>query len=125
MKKMCQYDTSTWQISLSVIILLKSESLCVPLTHTKIISFPLFLLSLLSKEANMEDELVTKPLLVKQEPDNISSSNDLGDSSGAGAAVRPNDSSATVILVISTFVVACSIFTGGSVVSTITSIQNQ
>ena len=96
-----------------------------PLTHAKIISFPLFLLTLLSKEANMEDELVTKPLLVKQEPDNISSSNDLGDSSGAGAAVRPNDSSATVILVISTFVVACSTFTGGSVVSTITSIQNQ
>ena len=96
-----------------------------PLTHAKIISFPLFLLTLLSKEANMEDELVTKPLLVKQEPDNIRGSNDHGDSSGAGAAVRPNDSSATVILVISTFVVACSTFTGGSVVSTITSIQNQ
>uniref|UniRef100_A0A7N2L465 Major facilitator superfamily (MFS) profile domain-containing protein n=2 Tax=Quercus lobata TaxID=97700 RepID=A0A7N2L465_QUELO len=63
----------------------------------------------------MEDELVIKPLLVKQEPDNISDSNDHGDSSGAGAAVRPNDSSATVILVISTFVVACSTFTGGSV----------
>ncbi|KAM4108472.1 hypothetical protein ACJW30_03G048800 [Castanea mollissima] len=61
----------------------------------------------------MEDELVTKPLLVKQEPDNISNSNDHGDSSGAGAAVRPNDSSATVILVISTFVVACSAFTVG------------
>ena len=96
-----------------------------PLTHAKIISFPLFLLTLLSKEANMEDELVTKPLLVKQEPDNISNSNDHGDCSGAGAAVRPNDSSATVILVISTFVVAYSTFTGGCVVSTITSIQNQ
>ncbi|KAL4637230.1 hypothetical protein ACB092_03G064100 [Castanea dentata] len=63
----------------------------------------------------MEDELLTKPLLVKQKPDNISNSNDHGDSSGAGAAVRPNDSSATVILVISTFVVACSTFTGGCV----------
>ncbi|KAM3704979.1 hypothetical protein ACJW31_03G047100 [Castanea mollissima] len=63
----------------------------------------------------MEDELLTKPLLVKQKPDNISNINDHGDSSGAGAAVRPNDSSATVILVISTFVVACSTFTGGCV----------
>lgn len=68
---------------------------------------------------------MTKPLLVKQEPDNISNSNGHGDSSGAGAAVRQNDSSATFILVISTFVVACSTFTGGCIVSTITSIQNQ
>nr|POE94037.1 sugar transporter erd6-like 5 [Quercus suber] len=63
----------------------------------------------------MEDELVTKPLLVKQEPDNISNSNGHGESSGAGAAVRQNDSSATFILIISTFVVACSTFTGGCV----------
>ncbi|KAL0005797.1 hypothetical protein SO802_013358 [Lithocarpus litseifolius] len=72
----------------------------------------------------MEDELVTKPLLVKQEPDNISNSNDQGDSSGAGAAVavRP-DSSATVMLVISTFVVACSIFTSGCAYSVFGSIM--
>jgi hypothetical protein len=74
----------------------------------------------------MEEELVVKPLLVKQEPDNISISNHHGgidsDSSsgaGAGATVRPSDSRVTVILVISTFVAACSGFTGGCTVSTI------
>ena len=69
-----------------------------------------------------------KPLLVKQEPDNISISNHHGgidsDSSsgagaGAGATVKPSDSRVTVILVISTFVAACSGFTGGCTVSTI------
>ena len=65
-----------------------------------------------------------KPLLVKQEPDNISISNhhgvsDSAISSGAGATDRPSDSRVTVILVISTFVAACSGFTGGCTVSTI------
>ena len=89
-----------------------------PQTHTKrIFFFLLCLLSLYSKKANMENELVTKSLFVKQERENISNSNnhggsDIGNSSSASAAVRPSDSSATVILVTSTFVVACSSFAG-------------
>ena len=72
----------------------------------------------------MEEELVMKPLLVKQEPDNISIGYDHGgtdstSSGGAGATFRPSDSRVTVILVISTFVAACSGFTGGCTVSTI------
>lgn len=56
---------------------------------------------------------MTKSLFVKQECENISNSNnqggsDVGNSSSASAAVRPSDSSATVIPVTSTFVVACS-----------------
>ena len=76
----------------------------------------------------MEEELVKKPLIVKQEPDNISIGNDHGgtdstSSGGAGATIRPSDSRATVILIISTFVAACSTFTGGCIVSTIIVIQ--
>ncbi|GMY21355.1 sugar transporter ERD6-like 5 [Fagus crenata] len=68
----------------------------------------------------MEEKLVKKPLIVKQEPDNISIGNDHGgtestSSGGAGATIRPSDSRATVILIISTFVAACSTFTGGSI----------
>ena len=89
-----------------------------PQTHTKrIFFFLLCLLSLYSKKANMENELVTKSLFVKQERENISNSDnhggsDIANSSSASAEVRPSDSSATVILVTSTFVVACSSFAG-------------
>ena len=56
-----------------------------------------------------------KPLIVKQEPDNIIIGKDHGgtdstSSGGAGATIRPSDSRATVILIISTFVAACSTF---------------
>uniref|UniRef100_A0A2N9GDX9 Major facilitator superfamily (MFS) profile domain-containing protein n=1 Tax=Fagus sylvatica TaxID=28930 RepID=A0A2N9GDX9_FAGSY len=68
----------------------------------------------------MEEELVKKPLIVKQEPDNIIIGKDHGgtdstSSGGAGATFKPSDSRATVILIISTFVAACSTFTGGSI----------
>uniref|UniRef100_A0A2N9F581 Major facilitator superfamily (MFS) profile domain-containing protein n=1 Tax=Fagus sylvatica TaxID=28930 RepID=A0A2N9F581_FAGSY len=68
----------------------------------------------------MEEELVKKPLIVKQEPDNIIIGKDHGgtdstSSGGAGATFKPSDSRATVILIISTFVAACSTFTGGCI----------
>lgn len=76
-----------------------------------------------------EPERLTKSLIAKQEADNASCiTNDRGGmrdsaatSSGAGAAVRPSDSSATVTLIVSTFVVACGAFTGGCLVSPSTS----
>uniref|UniRef100_A0A7N2L4B9 Major facilitator superfamily (MFS) profile domain-containing protein n=1 Tax=Quercus lobata TaxID=97700 RepID=A0A7N2L4B9_QUELO len=68
----------------------------------------------------MEDEVVRKSLLVKQEASSNTVDNGnghVGDgaNTNGGAAVRPSDSSATAILVISTIVAACGAFTGGSV----------
>ncbi|KAM3752806.1 hypothetical protein ACB098_03G046600 [Castanea mollissima] len=68
----------------------------------------------------MEDEVVRKSLLVKQEVsskivDNGNGHVGDGVNNNGGATVRPSDSSATAILVISTIVAACGAFTGGSV----------
>ncbi|XP_065618549.1 sugar transporter ERD6-like 5 isoform X3 [Quercus suber] len=68
----------------------------------------------------MEDEVVRKSLLVKQEAssnivDNGNGHVGDGANNNGGATVRPSDSSATAILVISTIVAACGAFTGGSV----------
>ncbi|XP_050274578.1 sugar transporter ERD6-like 5 isoform X3 [Quercus robur] len=68
----------------------------------------------------MEDEVVRKSLLVKQEASSNTVDNGnghVGDgaNTNGGATVRPSDSSATAILVISTIVAACGAFTGGSV----------
>ena len=68
--------------------------------------------------------MVRKYLLVKQEAssnivDNGNGHVGDGASTNGGATVRPSDSCATAILVISTIVAACGAFTGGSVVSII------
>ena len=63
----------------------------------------------------MEDEELTKSLLVAQRPGNIRIiSNGVG-SNDTGASA----SGVTVVLLLSAFVTACSAFTGGFVVSTI------
>ena len=72
----------------------------------------------------MEDEVVRKYLLVKQEAssnivDNGNGHVGDGANTNGGATVRPSDSCATATLVISTIVAACGAFTGGSVVSII------
>ena len=68
--------------------------------------------------------MVRKYILVKQEAssnivDNGNGHVGDGANTNGGATVRPSDSSATAILVISTIVAACGAFTGGSVVSII------
>ena len=65
----------------------------------------------------MEDEELTKSLLVAQRPGDIRiiSSGVGSNDTGAGASA----SGVTVVLLLSAFVTACSAFTGGFVVSTI------
>ena len=63
----------------------------------------------------MEDEELTKSLLVAQRPGNIRIiSNGVGSNDTSASA-----SGVTVVLLLSAFVTACSAFTGGFVVSTI------
>ncbi|XP_030960043.1 sugar transporter ERD6-like 5 isoform X2 [Quercus lobata] len=66
----------------------------------------------------MEDEELTKSLLVAQQPGNIRIiSNGVGSNdTGASASASASASGVTVVLLLSAFVTACSAFTGGFVV---------
>ena len=67
----------------------------------------------------MEDEELTKSLLIAQQPGNIRIINNGVGSNDTGASASASASGVTVVLLLSAFVTACSAFTGGFVVSTI------